>query len=183
MEDLTNEKYGHLTILGRMDGRRGWCLAKCDCGNVKEVRAKYIRAGRVKTCGKCELGRRLMATRGRNRDTGPKGISMLYNRYVKQEMERGSTYILDHSVFTKKIQENCVFCGRSPLQRKKGPRIPYHGLVELVRGQVVTDTDLVPCCNKCERWKGQDNYIEFLEHVLKIRDHILRDRDEVANIR
>jgi uncharacterized protein (UPF0248 family) len=123
-----------------------------------------------------------MATRGRNRDTGPKGISTLYNRYVKQEMERGSTYILDHSVFTKKIQENCVFCGRSPLQRKKGPKIPYHRLVELVRGQVVTDNDLVPCCTKCERWKGQDNYLDFLEHVLKIRDHILRDRDEVANI-
>jgi hypothetical protein len=174
MKDLTNQKYGHLTILGRMEDRRGWCLAKCDCGNVKEVRAKYLTAGRVKTCGKCELGRRLMASRGQIGATSNKRLSMLYNRYVKQEMERGSTYILDQPVFAKKIQENCAFCGRSPLQRKKGPRIPYHNLVELVRGQVVTDKDLVACCNKCERWKGQDNYVDFLEHVIKIHNHIIQ---------
>lgn len=172
MKDLTSQKYGHLTVLGRMDGRKGWCLAKCDCGNVKEVRAKYLTAGRVKTCGKCELGRRLMASRGKVTNKTVTAVSLLYNRYVRKEMERGSTHILDHSVFAKKIQENCTFCGRSPLQRKKGPRVPYHGLVELVRGQVVTDADLVACCNKCERWKGQDNYMDFLEHVVKIAKHI-----------
>jgi hypothetical protein len=135
---------------------------------MKEVRAKYLTAGRIKTCGKCELGRRLMATGGKSRAKGEKAVSLLYNRYIKQEMEGGSTYILDVSEFTNKIQENCTFCGRSPLQRKKGPKIPYHSIVPLVRGQVVTAKDLIACCNKCERWKGSSNYLEFLEHVYNI---------------
>ena len=172
MEELTNQKYGHLTILGRLEGRRGWCLAKCDCGSMKEVRIKYVRAGRVKTCGKCELGRRLMATGGRKRDQGHKAVSLLYNRYVRKEMERGSEYILPPDVYAQKIREKCAFCGRDPLQRKKGPKIPYHNLVQLSESRVVTPEDLVACCNKCERWKGQDNYMTFLEHAIKIVNNI-----------
>jgi hypothetical protein len=172
MQDLTNEKYGHLTILGRMDDRRGWCLAKCDCGNMKEVRAKYVRAGRVKTCGKCELGRRLMASSGPKRAKGQKAVSLLYNRYVRQEVERGSTHLLEFDVYARKITEKCVFCGRDPLQRKKGPRIPYHQLVNTSKSQVVTEEDWVSCCNKCKRWMGQDNYMDFLGHVYKIVKNI-----------
>lgn len=174
MQDLTNEKYGHLTILGRMDGRRGWCLAKCDCGNVKEVRAKYVRAGRVKTCGKCELGRRLMASSGPKRAKGQKAVSMLYNRYVRQEVERGSTHLLEFDVYARKITEKCVFCGRDPLQRKKGPRIPYHQLYNSSTSQVVTDDSWVACCNTCRRWIGQGNYMDFLGHVYKIVQNIER---------
>lgn len=174
MQDLTNEKYGHLTILGRMDGRRGWCLAKCDCGNVKEVRAKYVRAGRVKTCGKCELGRRLMASSGPKRARGEKAVSMLYNRYVRGEMERGSNSVLEYDIYAYKIKQKCAFCGRDPLQRKKGPKIPYHQLVNTSKSQVVTEEDWVSCCTKCKRWMGQDNYMDFLEHVYKIVSHIER---------
>jgi hypothetical protein len=169
---LLHQKYGHLTVIGKLEGTGGKYLTKCDCGNVKEVRGKYLTAGRVKTCGNCELGRRLMATKGRIRAREGKAVSLLYNRYIKREVERGSTYMMDLPVFTRKIQENCAFCGRSPLQRKKGPRIPYHDLVILDRSQVVTEDSWVSCCNTCERWKGQSNYVDFLEHVYKIISHI-----------
>ena len=174
--DLTNEKYGHLTMVGRIDRGGGWWLAKCDCGNVTEVRAKYVRAGRVKTCGKCELGRRLMATGGRIRAKGEKAVSMLYNRYVRQEVERGSNPVLEYNVYAEKIKEKCVFCGRDPLQRKKGPRIPYHNLVNTSSSRVSTADDWVSCCNKCRRWMGQSNYIDFLEHVYKIVQNIERSK-------
>lgn len=170
--DLTNEKYGHLTMIGRVDKGGGWWLAKCDCGNVAEVRAKYVRAGRVKTCGKCQLGRRLMATRGQIRVKAKKAVSTLYNRYVRKEVERGSDYVMPYDVYTQKIKEKCVFCGRDPLQRKKGPRIPYHNLYNSSKSQVVTAEDWVSCCNKCRRWIGKDNYLDFLGHVYKIVQNI-----------
>lgn len=174
--DLTNEKYGHLTMVGRMDKGGGWWLAKCDCGNVAEVRAKYVRAGRVKTCGKCELGRRLMATGGRNRVKGEKAVSLLYNRYVRSEVERGSDYIMEYQVYARKIKEKCLFCGRDPLQRKKGPKTPYHNLYNSSTSRVVTEDDWVSCCNTCRRWIGQGNYMDFLEHVYKIVRNIERDK-------
>ncbi len=174
--DLTNQKYGHLTMMGKLDRGGGWWLAKCDCGSTAEVRGKYVRAGRVKTCGKCELGRRLMATGGRARAKGDKAVSMLYNRYVKQEMERGSTALLEFDVYARKIKDKCVFCGRDPLQRKKGPRIPYHNLVNTSTSRVVTADDWISCCNKCRRWMGKDNYLDFLGHVYKIVQNIERSK-------
>lgn len=169
---LLHQKYGHLTVVGKLEGTGGKYLTRCDCGNMKEVQGKYLTAGRVKTCGKCELGRRLMATKGRIRAKGDKAVSMLYNRYVRSEVEWGSAYIMPLDIYARKIKEKCAFCGRDPLQRKKGPRIPHHNLVLLDRSQVVTEDSWVSCCNTCERWKGKWNYVEFLEHVYKIVNHI-----------
>lgn len=52
--DLTNKKFGNLTAIKKLDkkknGQRIW-LCKCDCGNIKEVRADKLRNGNVKSCG------------------------------------------------------------------------------------------------------------------------------------
>ena len=51
--DLTNQKYGKLTVIEKADNigdRTAW-LCKCDCGNTKIIRTKELRNGIVKSCG------------------------------------------------------------------------------------------------------------------------------------
>ncbi len=117
-----------------------------------------------------------MATSGRIKAKGEKAVSMLYNRHVRNQMERGSSYVTEYDIYAQKIRQNCTFCGRAPLQPKKGPRVPYHELINTSTSQVVTNDDWVSCCNKCRRWIGQGNYMDFLEHIYKIVSHIERSK-------
>ena len=51
--DLTGQRFGALTVLGRAkceEGHGAW-LCRCDCGNEKVVRTYDLRHGRVKSCG------------------------------------------------------------------------------------------------------------------------------------
>ena len=51
--DLTNQKYGKLTVIEKaanIGDRTAW-LCKCDCGNTKIIRTKELRNGIVKSCG------------------------------------------------------------------------------------------------------------------------------------
>lgn len=52
-EDLTGQKFGHLTVCRRAENRNGrtcW-LCCCDCGGSKIVSAHDLKAGKVKSCG------------------------------------------------------------------------------------------------------------------------------------
>ena len=47
VKDLTDQKFGRLTVIERapnIDGRAAW-LCKCDCGGTKVVRSQYLQRG------------------------------------------------------------------------------------------------------------------------------------------
>lgn len=52
--DLTNRRFGELTVIGRSSvsvrSRRKW-ICRCDCGAIKEVLASSLSCGDVTTCG------------------------------------------------------------------------------------------------------------------------------------
>ena len=55
-KDICGQRFGKLTVIERITGAIGtdrsavWkCL--CDCGNVKTTTTKYLRSGKVKSCG------------------------------------------------------------------------------------------------------------------------------------
>lgn len=53
IEDLTGQTFGLLTVIQRAESRNGrtrW-LCRCACGGEKEVAARDLKAGRVKSCG------------------------------------------------------------------------------------------------------------------------------------
>ncbi len=52
-EDLTGQRFGHLTVLRAVpnrNGRRHW-ECRCDCGKIHVVSAHNLKAGKVKSCG------------------------------------------------------------------------------------------------------------------------------------
>lgn len=52
-EDLTGQRFGRLVVIGRDDrgSRKTYFSCKCDCGNVKSVRADSLKAGLIRSCG------------------------------------------------------------------------------------------------------------------------------------
>ena len=59
-QDLTGQKFGKLTVLSKAqnkNNRTKW-LCKCECGNVKEIDAQYLKKGITKTCGKCRISKK-----------------------------------------------------------------------------------------------------------------------------
>ena len=57
--DIAGQKFGKLTVLGyagkderTKTGGAMW-MCRCDCGTMHRARGGQLRAGKVKTCGKC----------------------------------------------------------------------------------------------------------------------------------
>lgn len=50
--DLTNQKFGRLTVLERdySKKRTSW-ICKCDCGNIKTVSSSNLKQGHTQSCG------------------------------------------------------------------------------------------------------------------------------------
>lgn len=53
LKDLTGQKFGRLTVLGRAanKGRRTMWECLCDCGNVKNIVADSLQCGKSRSCG------------------------------------------------------------------------------------------------------------------------------------
>lgn len=53
--DLTGQRFGKLTVLRRAVPPRGssevWWTCRCDCGNIIDVKRRYLRNGDSKSCG------------------------------------------------------------------------------------------------------------------------------------
>lgn len=53
-QDLTGNRYGRLIVKYRTDkekGRNTWWMCECDCGVIKEVNARHLVHGKIKSCG------------------------------------------------------------------------------------------------------------------------------------
>ena len=51
--DITNQKFGKLTAIQKVQSKKGktYWLCKCECGNEKEIQTSHLMDGRTKSCG------------------------------------------------------------------------------------------------------------------------------------
>lgn len=89
-EDLTGQRFGKLQVLERAENKKGrtaW-LCQCDCGNLKTVLSRDLKAGKVRSCG-C-LSHRI--GRGMKNITGRRfgNLTALYP--TDRRDEKGSVY-------------------------------------------------------------------------------------------
>lgn len=50
-DSLIGKKFGKLTILGMVSGKRASCSVLCGCGTIKKVLLQSLKSGATKTCG------------------------------------------------------------------------------------------------------------------------------------
>ena len=171
-KDYTGKRYGHLVMLkfvrSNVSGLGSTWLALCDCGNQKEVTARMVACGRVKTCGNCEYSRRLRTGRVLDRVNGKSQEKKMWKRLYTAAMAGDVPWTIEWTQFLNIIKKECNFCGEVPRQN-----VGEYSRVDLIgRTLGYTLDNCQPICKACQTLKGQRNYVEFLDLVLKIAHNI-----------
>ncbi len=180
IKDFRGHKYGKLTIdrwlRGQGSGKHAVWMAKCDCGNEREVVAHEVARGNISTCGKCEPLPNLKSQQRSRGNSLERAHELLFRReyakYVKKAMTRGEIVEISRSQFDDIVNKDCIYCNTRPPFQKD----PYHMHTNLVDRVDVekghTLDNLVPCCSECSRMKKNFTTPDFLNHMLKIYNHL-----------
>lgn len=180
VRDYSGSKYGHLTLLRYAkpggSGRGAIWDARCDCGNVKQVVAKDVANGRIKTCGICEYHSRLREPNPAGYIAVNKAQKLIYAKLVKESVRRGNTWQLSLEEVMDITGKSCVYCGDKPSQKIKNSKLVYSELDRLDPMVGYTLTNVVPCCYTCKQMKSGRNYQKFLDKVVKIYQHIFNSK-------
>lgn len=109
----------------------------------------------------------------------PYGLSSakkLYSIYKCRSKERGIVFNLTFSFFLKITSMDCYLCGRPPEQkifntkRSNGP-YTYNGIDRVENNKGYTNTNVLPCCKKCNSMKGTYSLVEFKKLIRAILEH------------
>lgn len=174
--NYTGVKLNHLTLLKRVRaGGQGvgavW-LARCDCGVEREVVARKVVHGQLKSCGKCELSRNLAAS-GRQLGGALRAAERrLLTRYMEKAANKKIGWELTPEQFRSIIGSSCAYCGRAPDRFIRGAKLKYNGVDRVYSEGKYTLTNCTPACSMCRALKGELNARSFLDIVMNIASHI-----------
>lgn len=130
VKDLTNKKFGKLTVLERDLTKKtaaAYWICQCECGNKKSIRGDRLRNGEVKNCG-CEkikrnidttslVGKKFGRLKVLARDLD-KPIGHGHDSYWICECECGKTTSVAYRHLTKGTTKSCG-CLRSEITTKR----------------------------------------------------------------
>lgn len=127
--DHSNIKYGHLTGIRRLSigayGATSW-LWRCDCGVEKEILAKNVTNGNIKTCGKCQYYRKLRLKKrsifGRRKPSYK--VIRKYRAIMRRCRAKGISFLLNTEEFHDIIYRPCSICGTTPKWRELFDLLP-----------------------------------------------------------
>lgn len=176
--DETGNRYGRLTVLeylGPGTYRRAQWLCICDCGNKKKAYGHNLRKGRNKSCG-C-LNKEISWHR---LPLGEGAFNYLCNRLKRNAKERGYEFDLTKEQVRAVVTQNCHYCGSLPTQVTKYRRcngsFTYNGIDRVDNSRGYVESNVVPCCGRCNRAKDTMDVEEFKVWVVQIYKHFI-ERD------
>lgn len=176
--DLTNQRFGNLTAVRRVEPRRDkrgyvsgtrWML-QCDCGGVVTGLYTNIAKGNLVTCGpKCPF--RLARIR-HGYAPGQSGLVQAWNLYRRKAKDRGIEFKLTREEAFALFKMDCYYCGVVPSNIAKSNTTYggclYSGIDRLDPTLGYVTGNVVPCCWNCNRMKGTLQHGEFFAHIQKI---------------
>lgn len=167
--DITGEQFGKLTAIKDVGkdkhGQRMWhCY--CDCGNTTITLVSNLVCGLTKSCG-CLV--RL--------PEGEAAFNRLYNTYKGNANNRGLAFDLSKDEFRELTSSNCDYCGTEPEKERKtacsNGAYVYNGIDRVDNSVGYVRENCVPCCWKCNQWKGDRTKEEFLDWVARIYETMI----------
>jgi hypothetical protein len=169
-QDITGQKFGMLTALKPTEKRYRksivW-LFKCDCGIEKEISAGEVVNLKTASCG-CKR-------RNPDRDEQLWKREML--RALRLSEEYGSTPNIDLETYKHLSVQDCFYCGKKPekvLQDKKaGIKYLKHGLDRVDPKQGYLKSNVVTCCEKCNRSKLKLSYYDWVNLISRVYHHFV----------
>jgi carbamoyl-phosphate synthase large subunit len=163
MKDISEERFGKLTAIYPIEktklGLKWYCY--CDCGNDAIVEKRSLLNGHTTSCG-CN-------------SKLPEGVSnchSLYTSYQRRAKSKKLEFDISEIAFGKITKENCFYCGVGPKQfynkndTNKG--YLYNGLDRINPNIGYVETNIVPCCGRCNYSKLDMTSDEFKEFITTV---------------
>lgn len=145
-------------------------LCKCDCGKIKRSQLTQIINGYSKSCG-C----------GIKHPHGPYGESnanKLFTSYIHNAKRRNLIFDLSKEQFLKLTKECCYYCGANPsnIHKEKSSygEYIYNGIDRIDNSKGYIKTNVVACCEKCNRAKMKMTQEQFFNLVKRIYERHLK---------
>lgn len=152
-------------------------LCLCECGKTKYISSGHLNAGLIKSCG-CIQGTR----NGKRLSISQASFNKLYSQYECSAKKRKLRFKLTKEEFKILVDGNCYFCDDKPTQICKpgkgcdtGSYI-YNGIDRLDSNEGYIVDNCVSCCKICNYAKMELSKQEFIEHIEKIYNNIIKDR-------
>lgn len=189
MNQLVGRQFGRLTVLKALpyvnkEPRKYLCV--CDCGNQCIVVRGRLRSGSTRSCGCLHKDvAAIVGARGNARNIPHKNRlsdkeaaqRVLFATYKagahKRSLEWGLT--LEH--FCEIIHMPCRYCGNEntntykPANRLQSDNVAYNGIDRIDNNKGYVETNVGPCCIKCNIAKRSMTEQEFLQWVTNIYNY------------
>lgn len=172
--DVTGHRFGRLTVVRRhgsdSSGRALWCCL-CDCGIEKIVSGQNLRSDTVKSCGcfrrdqnSAQWKREVLTLPN---DLGVKRRSLRNYKFGAQA--RRLNFDLSDTEFLALVKSPCHYCGE--IKR-------INGVDRIDSNLGYSTANCVPCCPQCNRAKSSYSLIDFKAWIMKVYNHMEKNRHE-----
>jgi len=196
--DLTNRKFERLTVISRASktsyGSATWnCI--CKCGNKCVVASTHLINGNTSSCGCLHKEKAAKHAIFNNKQLAGRNfkvdkqvdttvldyvtkstLSNIYNRYKRDALRSNRVFSLSKDYVLKLVTSNCFYCGKIPYnissRDHKGNRCYYTGIDRLDSNEGYLQSNVVPCCSRCNYSKNNASLNEFEVMVIDIYNNL-----------
>lgn len=173
--DLDGQRFGRLVATDKLrkKGRVLQRLCICDCGNKTWQVSNHLTSGHTKSCG-CLLGEFKKLAPGRA------VRNQILDSYKRGARERGLKWELTDEEFDYYVAQNCHYCNRPPSTTRKARRMngdfTYNGIDRMDNDEGYLPSNIVSCCQICNRAKHSLDMSDFLAWIKDISETYYANR-------
>lgn len=174
-KDLSGNVYTKLLVLKRDDqiSNGVWYICKCECGNIKSIRANSLKQGSTKSCG-C-LQKEVASSFALPNNGSAK--NKLFYQYKNKARKKGYSFDLTFEDVLEFTKQNCFYCNREPQQifKSKKSKYLYNGIDRKNNSIGYVKENCVSCCVTCNYAKGTRNYDAFILWIDRVSKNLKKE--------
>lgn len=170
-KDITDQRFGLLTAISPTEKR--WrkniiWLFKCDCGKNAELPLGEVTALKRQSCG-CKR---------KNPDRKEALWIKTRANALRHSLDYGSVTDIDLNAYIDLVTQDCYYCGSPPTTQIKDAASDLilfrNGLDRVDSNDGYVLTNVVPCCEKCNRAKLNLSYDDWINLISKVYEHFIQ---------